>query len=57
MRKNDSSFWTYLLTTFLAGGLALAILPGCGDDTEDSDSDSRFDSDFDSPVDSFPTQD
>lgn len=52
MRKNDSSFWTYLLTTFLAAGLALAILPGCGDDTEDSDSD--FDSEFDSPRDSFP---
>jgi hypothetical protein len=46
MRKTDSSFWNYLLTTFLAAGLALALLPGCGDDTTDSDSD--FDSQFDS---------
>jgi hypothetical protein len=39
---------------FMIAGLALAVLPGCGDDTEDSDSDSSFDSDSDSPQDSLP---
>jgi hypothetical protein len=48
MRTTDSSFWTYLLTTFVAVGFAFAVLPGCGDDTTDSDSDSDFDSQFDS---------
>jgi hypothetical protein len=48
MQKSDKSLWAYLGTMFMIAGLALAVLPGCGDDTEDSDSDSSFDSDSDS---------
>jgi hypothetical protein len=46
MRKSGKSFWAYLGTMFLVAGLALAVLPGCGDDTVDSDSDSEFDSEM-----------
>lgn len=50
MQKSNKSLWAYLGTMFMIAGLALAVLPGCGDDTEDSDS--RFDSDSDSLSDS-----
>jgi hypothetical protein len=44
MRKASSSVWVYLFTTFAAVGLAVAVLPGCGDDTRDDDSDTESES-------------
>jgi hypothetical protein len=59
MRKASSSVWVYLLTAFAAVGLAVAVLPGCGDDTrdddDDSDSESQYIPDSDSDSDSQPS--
>jgi hypothetical protein len=33
MRNSGHSIWAFLLTVFAAVGLAVAVLPGCGDDT------------------------
>jgi hypothetical protein len=35
--RRKSSIWTFLLTMFLAVGASVAILPGCADDSSDSD--------------------
>jgi hypothetical protein len=50
-RRKNVSFWKFLLTTFAAVTFTVVLLPGCGDDTVDSDSDSEFDSQFDSQTD------
>jgi hypothetical protein len=38
MRKTDMSLGAYFLMVFLAAGLTLAIVPGCGDDDSSPDS-------------------
>jgi hypothetical protein len=46
MRGTDAkSIWGFLLATFLAVGTAVAILPGCADDSDRgfSDSDTGYD--------------
>ena len=44
--RRKSSVWKFLLTMFLAIGAAVAILPGCADD---SDNGSDSDTDTDTP--------
>jgi hypothetical protein len=48
MRKTEGSVWLYLFAAFAAVGIAVAVLPGCGDDTtdEDSDTDSQYESQY-----------
>ena len=44
-----SIFYSFLLATFLAVGAAVAILPGCADDSDRgfSDSDTGYDTGYD----------
>jgi hypothetical protein len=48
MRGTDAkSIWAFLLATFLAVGAAVAILPGCADDSDRGyDSDTDYDTGY-----------
>ena len=54
MQRKGNSIWTFLVMAFTAVALAAVALPGCGDDTTDSDSDTESDSASDSASDSGP---
>jgi len=38
----SSTAWKFLVMAFTAVALAVAVLPGCGDDTTHEESDSEF---------------
>ncbi len=38
IRRESGSVWQFLLTAFAAVALAVAVLPGCGDDDTSPDS-------------------